>query len=114
MAEKPTLAETIRYAYKSEESATRDQRAREASRVGPTSSSRPPALQQQQAKRLKSNVPTPVSVPICAYCSRVSTSRSAETSDYFGSTTGSAEIFGDSAKTPTGASTASGKQAKEL
>ncbi|KAJ8635789.1 hypothetical protein MRB53_010056 [Persea americana] len=70
MAEKPTLAETIRYAYKSEESATRDQRAREASRVGPTSSSRPPALQQQQAKRLKSNVPTPVSVPICAYCNR--------------------------------------------
>ncbi|XXG82454.1 hypothetical protein AAC387_Pa10g0401 [Persea americana] len=70
MAEKPTLAETIRFAYKSEESATRDQRAREASRVGPTSSSRPPALQQQQAKRLKSNVPTPVSVPICAYCNR--------------------------------------------
>ncbi|KAJ8615190.1 hypothetical protein MRB53_034562 [Persea americana] len=70
MEEKPTLAENIRYAYKSEESATRDQRSREALRIGPTSSSRPPAMQQQHAKRLKSNVPTPVPAPVCTYCNR--------------------------------------------
>ncbi|KAJ8634065.1 hypothetical protein MRB53_027401 [Persea americana] len=69
MAEKPTLAKTICYAYKSKESATRDLRPKEALRIGYTSSSRQPAMQ-QQAKRLKSNVTTPLAALVCAYCNR--------------------------------------------